>query len=147
MTNAEYEARIQELEDKIRDKDREIDDMKKLAEAYNHLSDLFNQELIEADRTLKAQEIIQNMMREEKIQAEETIHAHEHLEEFNVIEKIEVEKILEAHEQVTNLSIQELIHKDEVLRKILDVNKSLSAILDTDILLHKILKSIGWGCI
>ena len=53
--------KIKDLKEKISEKDEYIEHLERLAEAYNNLAELFKQELLDADRTLKAQEIIQNM--------------------------------------------------------------------------------------
>ncbi len=135
-----YEDRIKELENQIKEKDEKIAQLEKIADAYNKLTDVFNEELKEADRTLKAYESLQDVIIKEKLEVETILKAHENLEELSSLERKEAEKFLEAQEAVNKLSYEELLHKENVLRKILEINKNLSFILNTDVLLSKILK-------
>ncbi len=76
---------------------------------------------------------------EKKIQELE-LQLKEKDEKIAHFEKKEAEKFLKAQEAVNQLSFEELLHKENILRKILEINKNLSFILNTDILLHKILR-------
>ncbi len=136
----DYEKTIKELKKQIKEKDEKIANLEKIADAYNKLTEAFNEELKEADKTLKAYEALQEIVLNEKKDIEKTLQAHESLEELTALEKKEAEKFLKAQEAVNQLSFEELLHKENVLRKILEINKNLSFILNTDILLHKILK-------
>ena len=152
-----------ELNELIREKEDQINRLEKMVNAYKNLSDMYNKELIEADRMLQAQEmvqdimrverveadrviqaqeIIQDMMREEKIQADRVIKAHENLQELTIIEKKEAVELLEAKENVNLLSTKELIDKDETMKKILLINREIGSILDIDVLLNNIVKSL-----
>lgn len=142
MAKSEMEKKIIELQEIIKKQDNQIAYLENLNKAYKNLSDLYNKELVEAERMLEAQEIIQNLMREEKIEADRMIKAHECLEELTVIEKKETVKLLEAQEKVSELSMKELREKDEILQKILSINKDIGSILNPAILLNKIVKSL-----
>ena len=50
-----------ELLEQLKEKDNYILHLEKLVNAYKNLSDLYNKELLEADKMLQAQEIIQNL--------------------------------------------------------------------------------------
>jgi len=142
MTESEMKKKIVELQEKLKEKDSQIEHLENLNRAYKNLSELYNKELMEAEKMLEAQEIIQNLMREEKIEADRMIKAHESLEELTVIEKKETVKLLEAQEKVSELSMKELKEKDDVLQKILSINKDIGSILDLGTLLNKIVKSL-----
>ncbi len=132
----------EELNEILKERDLEIGRLEKLVNAYKYLSDMYNKELLEADRMLQAQEIVQDMMRVEKIEAERVIQAHECLEELTILEKKESVQLLDAKEKVNQLSMQELIEKDETLQKILSINKDIGTILELDSLLNNIVKSL-----
>ncbi|MGC8764505.1 MAG: GAF domain-containing sensor histidine kinase [Brevinematia bacterium] len=136
----DYVKKVKELEKLLKEKDEKIEHLEKIAEAYNRLTDAFNQELLEADKTVKAYESLQEIILNEKMDADKTIQAYENIEELSMTEKLETEKLLKAQEAVSQLSYEELLHKENVIRRILEINKNLSFILNTDILLHKILK-------
>lgn len=131
---------IEELERELEAKDKKIAELEKIADAFSKLTELFNEELKDADKTLKAYEKLHEIIIQEKLDADKTIKAHEIIEELSAREREEVEKFLRAQEAVNRLSLEELIQKENVLRKILEINKNLGSILNTDILLHKILK-------
>ncbi len=135
-----YTKKIAELEKQLKEKDEKIEQLEKISEAYNKLTEAFNQELVDADKTLKAYEALQEIILNEKMEADKTIHAYENIEELSMIEKMETEKFLKAQEAVSQLSFEELLRKENIIRRILEVNKNLSFILNTDILLQKILK-------
>ena len=139
----DYDKRIKELEEQLKEKDKKIKELESISEAYTKLTDIFNEELKEADKTLKAYESLQKVIENEKVEADKIIQAHEIIEELSMKEKIETEKFLKAQETVNQLSFEELLHKENILRKILEINRNLSSILNTDILLHKILKYLS----
>ncbi len=142
MSTNDNEKSIIEIQEQLKEKENYIIHLEKLVNAYKNLADLYNKELLEADRMLQAQEIIQNLMREEKIEADRMIQAHESLGELTLIEKKETVKLLEAQENVSQLSMKELIQKDSTMQKILEINKNIGSILDLDLLLNKIVKSL-----
>ncbi len=163
MPSSVNDKNIKELADLIKDKEEQINRLEKMVNAYKNLSDMYNKELIEADRMLQAQEIVQDimrverveadrviqaqeivqdMMREEKIEADRMIQAHENLQELTIMEKKDAVQLLEAQDNVSQLSMKELIEKDEIIRKILLINKDIGSILDLDCLLNKIVKSL-----
>jgi signal transduction histidine kinase len=138
----DYKKKIKELEKEIKEKDKRIEELEKISDAFNRITEVFNEELKEADKTLKAYETLQEIILKEKIDNDKTVQAYEIVEELSNREKQEIEKFLKAQEAVNKLSFEELLHKENVLRKILEVNRNLSSILNTDILLHKILRYI-----
>jgi signal transduction histidine kinase len=163
MTPQETEKQIEMLKLELKKKDEYIDHLEKLSEAYTNLSELYNQELLDADRTLKAHEIIQNMMTqerrkaeelikvhenlqllsdEEKKHAEETIKAHEKIQELNDMEKREKDILLRAQQNISNLSEQELIEKDSIIKEVMEIYKKINAILDLNELLKSILNTV-----
>jgi signal transduction histidine kinase len=116
MPKSNPAERIAELEKKLAEKDAYIVHLEKLSEAYTNLSDLFNQQLMEADRTIKAQEIIQTMMHDERVEAARTIEAQERLQELAAREKAEAEETIHAHEALLTLTAHEKRDAEETIR-------------------------------
>ncbi len=164
MSEEELKQKIIDLEKDLTEKNNYIVHLEKMNNAYSILSDMFNNELKEADRILKAQEILQDLMIKERIEADQTIKAHENLEllttyekiqadqiikahenleEYSIQEKIEMDRMLKAQEITNKLSMEELVERDKALSHILEVNKNISMFLEENILLKNILYSLA----
>ena len=110
--------------------------------AHEQVEKLMVNERRSADRIIKAHEKLENLAFQEQIEAEETIDAMQKLDELKNKEQRESHSIIKAHEEISNLSIIELKMRDDALRNILEINKSISSFLDEEDLLEKILTSL-----
>ncbi len=136
------ENRIQELEKQLEQKNAYITQLENLNDAYDKLEELTHQELLDADQTFRAQEMVSEAMRKEQLFARRTIEAHERLAELSSLEKQEDRKFIQVQENLTSLSVQELQERDFALSSILTISRDLSLILDEKKMLRKILSSL-----
>ncbi len=136
----------------------------KIIHAHELVEQLSAQEIDEARRIIEAQEVVQGMMSRERIDAERIIQAHEIVESLSAREIEDAYKTIEAHERihglarserqgadqellarekVSNLSSVELKHRDQDLLRVLEINRGISAILDEEELMHRIVTSLA----
>ncbi|OHD54991.1 MAG: hypothetical protein A2Y33_03230 [Spirochaetes bacterium GWF1_51_8] len=111
--------------------------------ALENLEQLSDKEKIEAQKLIDAQQKILELSTNEKREAQDTIRAQENLQSLTDRERYEAEQIIRAREQLSILTIQELSQRDTALRNVLEINHSISSLMDPDILFDKILRSLA----
>jgi K+-sensing histidine kinase KdpD len=114
--NKKKTAKIKKLENLLKQKDDYISHLERVSDAYSQLEELARTELLEADKTIKAQQIIQDLMYNERVDADKTIKAHEQLQEVMRGEKAETEELIKAHESLENLANEEKKCAEETIR-------------------------------
>lgn len=108
--------KIVQLEKTLGEKQSYIEHLENVSEAYARLEELTTQELMEAERTIKAQEIIQDMMSSERMQAEKTIEAFETVERLSERERLDSEKTIEAQQRLIELAQTEKLEREKTIQ-------------------------------
>jgi signal transduction histidine kinase len=111
----------------------------KALESVEMLSD---QERIEREKVIEAQQKILELSDREKRSAVDTVKAQENLQYLTDIERQEAQRIIQAREHLSELTMRELAQRDTALRNVLEINHSISSLMDEDILFDKILRSL-----
>ncbi len=163
MAKKTPEQEIKELKKELAQKNEYIAYLEKTEEAYEHMKELSELELKDADKRIRAQEIVQELMSQERKEADQIIMAHEQLEAYSLSEKRDAAQTIKAHETIQELSLmekqeafsqlyalknvsqlseEELKQKDEALLNILEVNQFISSLLDEDTLLKNIVEHL-----
>lgn len=133
---------IEKIKCELEKKEKYITRLKLKNKKYKEKINNLEKEIVELNETIKAQECVTELMMKERRQAEEIIKAHEELEKLQMIERKDDIEMLKAKEKIMELSILELKERDNALKNILEVNKSISSILELDYLLTQVLYSL-----
>ncbi len=155
--------RINKLEQTVEQQKDYIQQLERITEAYDNLEILTSRELKLADKTVRAQEVVQDLSRQERIEADKIIRAHEEVNELsrheiqsadqlihaqeNVhklseLERRNAESILKAQENLKDLSVQELRQRDGAIRSILQITRQITGLMDEKSLLEMTLNLV-----
>lgn len=109
-------TRIKQLEKKLSKKMEYISHLERVNDAHGQVEELSRNELLDADKTIKAQETVQDMMQRERVDADKIIQAQEIVQEMMAKEKIDADDIIKAHERVQDLMAREKRLADDTIR-------------------------------
>jgi len=99
----------------------------RLNEAIKEFTVLRQNEMMDMESRIRAEEMLSELRRNEMLDARQTIEAQESVIDFSSLQLDEAKRILDASEQVAELSRVEAIQLHEELAKERDVNRRLSA--------------------
>ncbi len=99
----------------------------RLNEAIKEFTVLRQNEMMDMESRIRAEEMLSELRRKEMLDARQTIEAQESVIDFSSLQLDEAKRILDASEQVAELSRVEAIQLHEELAKERDVNRRLSA--------------------
>ena len=138
---AEETIKAQEIVQELSIKEKQ--DADQTIKAFEQFEALSEKERLDADKTIQAQQSILDLASKEKEDAEKTIMAHQNLQTLTSKEMEDAEKLIKAQQELSNLSMSELMQRDKAIRNVLDINKTISSILDEELLFDRILRSLA----
>lgn len=138
----ELKREVERLLQELKEKDEQIRSLEELREADQRVQNLMQEELREARTALKAHESVEVYMAEERQITDAEVEAHRRLSEYHAMELRNNDAALKAHEMLTDFVSLELRNKNSSLNRILEINRSISSILNINILLQQILVSV-----
>ena len=98
----------------------------RLNEAIKEFTLLRQNELVDMENRIRAEEMLSDLRRREMLDARQTIEAQESVIDFSSLQLDEAKRILDASEQVAELSRVEAIQLHQELSRQRDANRSLS---------------------
>ncbi|MFN4245743.1 MAG: hypothetical protein ACK4F9_06315, partial [Brevinematia bacterium] len=110
------EDEINELKAKLAQKDKIISDLERIIKAYEAVSEISRNELLDAYKTIEAQEKVQLLTQSELRERDEIIEAEEKIMEMSAEELKQAKKEILAREIVEELARKELLDKDKVIK-------------------------------
>ena len=102
----------------------------KLNEAIKEFSMLRQNEMMDMESRIRAEEMLSDLRRREMIDAHQVIEAQESVIDFSSIQLDEAKRILDASEQVAELSRFEAMQLHQELTKEKEMNRNLSGEMD-----------------